>query len=116
MPISWFQNICGVRAYMHTQAFCEGNSRHAAGVPVAAMLYGYPFRYHVGYLSVIESSSVLLTAHTLYLEPHTAGRRSDHARTARMAERRAWVMVLGDVGRSPRMQYHTLSLCKTVSL
>ena len=28
--------------------------------------------------------------------------------------RRAWVMVLGDVGRSPRMQYHTSSLCKTV--
>lgn len=27
---------------------------------------------------------------------------------------RAWVVVLGDVGRSPRMQYHTLSLCKTV--
>ncbi|KAL6770082.1 hypothetical protein ACKKBG_A33530 [Auxenochlorella protothecoides x Auxenochlorella symbiontica] len=26
---------------------------------------------------------------------------------------RAWVVVLGDVGRSPRMQYHTLSLCKT---
>lgn len=30
--------------------------------------------------------------------------------------RRAWVMVLGDVGRSPRMQYHTLSLSKTVSV
>ena len=29
---------------------------------------------------------------------------------------RAWVMVLGDVGRSPRMQYHASSLCKTVSL
>ena len=28
---------------------------------------------------------------------------------------RAWVMVLGDVGRSPRMQYHASSLCKTVS-
>jgi hypothetical protein len=28
--------------------------------------------------------------------------------------KRAWVMVLGDVGRSPRMQYHTLSLCETV--
>lgn len=27
---------------------------------------------------------------------------------------RAWVVVLGDVGRSPRMQYHTSSLCKTV--
>ena len=27
---------------------------------------------------------------------------------------RAWVIVLGDVGRSPRMQYHTSSLCKTV--
>lgn len=27
---------------------------------------------------------------------------------------RAWVMVLGDVGRSPRMQYHASSLCKTV--
>ncbi|KAL4443535.1 hypothetical protein ABPG75_011272 [Micractinium tetrahymenae] len=27
--------------------------------------------------------------------------------------RRAWVMVLGDVGRSPRMQYHASSLCKT---
>ncbi|KAL4527756.1 hypothetical protein Ndes2526B_g08371 [Nannochloris sp. 'desiccata'] len=26
---------------------------------------------------------------------------------------RAWVVVLGDVGRSPRMQYHTSSLCKT---
>ncbi|PRW56830.1 chitobiosyldiphosphodolichol beta-mannosyltransferase-like isoform X1 [Chlorella sorokiniana] len=26
---------------------------------------------------------------------------------------RAWVMVLGDVGRSPRMQYHASSLCKT---
>eukprot|EP00887_Chlorella_sp_A99_P002063 scaffold18.g2063.t1 len=24
-----------------------------------------------------------------------------------------WVMVLGDLGRSPRMQYHTLSLCRT---
>ncbi|GAB4824035.1 hypothetical protein N2152v2_011081 [Parachlorella kessleri] len=30
-----------------------------------------------------------------------------------MAPRRAWVMVLGDVGRSPRMQYHTVSLCST---
>ena len=29
---------------------------------------------------------------------------------------RAWVMVLGDVGRSPRMQYHASSLCKTVRL
>lgn len=29
--------------------------------------------------------------------------------------KRAWVMVLGDVGRSPRMQYHASSLCKTVS-
>ena len=28
---------------------------------------------------------------------------------------RAWVLVLGDVGRSPRMQYHALSLCRTVS-
>ena len=28
--------------------------------------------------------------------------------------RRAWVVVLGDVGRSPRMQYHAASLCKTV--
>ena len=27
---------------------------------------------------------------------------------------RAWVVVLGDAGRSPRMQYHALSLCKTV--
>ena len=27
---------------------------------------------------------------------------------------RAWVMVLGDVGRSPRMQYHASSICKTV--
>lgn len=27
---------------------------------------------------------------------------------------RCWVMVLGDVGRSPRMQYHASSLCKTV--
>ncbi|KAL4858545.1 UDP-glycosyltransferase TURAN [Chlorella vulgaris] len=26
---------------------------------------------------------------------------------------RCWVMVLGDVGRSPRMQYHASSLCKT---
>lgn len=24
----------------------------------------------------------------------------------------AWVVVLGDAGRSPRMQYHTLSLCR----
>jgi hypothetical protein len=29
---------------------------------------------------------------------------------------RAWVVVLGDVGRSPRMQYHTSSLCKTVGI
>lgn len=28
----------------------------------------------------------------------------------------AWVMVLGDVGRSPRMQYHASSLCKTVRM
>lgn len=27
-------------------------------------------------------------------------------------ERRVCVLVLGDVGRSPRMQYHALSLCK----
>ena len=33
----------------------------------------------------------------------------------KMGARHVWVMVLGDVGRSPRMQYHTLSLCKTVS-
>ena len=26
--------------------------------------------------------------------------------------KRAWVVVLGDVGRSPRMQYHALSLCQ----
>ncbi len=29
--------------------------------------------------------------------------------------RRVWVVVLGDFGRSPRMQYHTQSLCKAVS-
>lgn len=27
-------------------------------------------------------------------------------------ERRVCVLVLGDVGRSPRMQYHSLSLCR----
>lgn len=30
----------------------------------------------------------------------------------RMANKRACVIVLGDVGRSPRMQYHALSLAK----
>ena len=28
--------------------------------------------------------------------------------------KRAWVVVLGDFGRSPRMQYHTLSLAEQV--
>lgn len=29
-----------------------------------------------------------------------------------MSEKRACVVVIGDVGRSPRMQYHALSLAK----
>ncbi|KAI3428089.1 hypothetical protein D9Q98_006472 [Chlorella vulgaris] len=37
-----------------------------------------------------------------------ASRRSTHVTMPR-----CWVMVLGDVGRSPRMQYHASSLCKT---
>jgi hypothetical protein len=35
--------------------------------------------------------------------------------TAELVEqKRAWVVVLGDFGRSPRMQYHTLSLAEQV--
>jgi beta-1,4-mannosyltransferase len=31
-----------------------------------------------------------------------------------MGRGRVWVVVLGDFGRSPRMQYHTLSLASQV--
>lgn len=38
-----------------------------------------------------------------------AGRSGDAA-----PRKRAWVVVLGDFGRSPRMQYHALSLAEQV--
>lgn len=42
-------------------------------------------------------------------------RRSAHAAPAPPSRRgRAWVVVLGDFGRSPRMQYHALSLAEQV--
>eukprot|EP00890_Picochlorum_soloecismus_P004693 jgi/Picsp_1/5224/NSC_02587-R1_beta- -mannosyltransferase len=41
-------------------------------------------------------------------------KRDDGMRSKPCADpQRAWVVVLGDAGRSPRMQYHALSLCKT---
>lgn len=42
-----------------------------------------------------------------FLTPTTPTRRRGFLKMST-----AWVVVLGDAGRSPRMQYHTLSLCR----
>lgn len=62
-------------------------------------------------IALIFFTIVILTLFTLLLLPTGDGQ---YTRLPRAGKRRTrvQVLVLGDIGRSPRMQYHTLSIAK----
>lgn len=82
---------------------CTCSSLLTVFVPIAALLIAF---YAAGLNVTWPAVSLAVVTGLVSLLLRTLRRRDDGT------DRRVCVLVLGDIGRSPRMQYHALSLSK----